>query len=210
MKWLWLFLLLLNAVEAAADVYKCTAADGRTVYTQTPCDEASVPLDLRDTPASVIEGGLRDSEKQLLQGLEQEATPPSAVAAEPGEPPAAEQPYRAQCRGLNIVAFQPYSKTVFEPFQRDLLGGRIYHGASKIQCARVQLELPGYRGRLNISNTAEEIARRLYAQFADGSVAPGEEGSIAEGDNRFSSDKIYAGNFCFGLGRDPITNIDCR
>lgn len=204
-------LLILMAADVGAEVYKCTQADGRTVYRQSPCDEISAPLDLKNTPASVIGGGLRESEKQLLEGLKQEETapPPGPVPVDPVSQ-TRERPFHAQCGDIEIVSFNPYSKTVFEPLQRDLLGGRIDYGANKMQCARVLLELPGYRGRLNQSNTAEEIARRLYAQFDDGSAARGEEGSVAEGDNRFVDDKVYSGNFCFGISRRPIVDIRCR
>lgn len=211
MKWLLLVLLVLTAIGAAAEVYKCTAANGRTVYSQIPCDKQSIPFDLQDTPASVIGGGLRDSEKQLLEGLQQQDALPEEDETAPIAAPAMEQPrYVAQCDGINIIDFRPYSNTVSEPLQRDVLDGRLYYGASKMQCARVETELPGYLGRLNISNTAQEIARRLYAQFADGVTVSGEEGSIAEGDNRFARNKSYSGNFCFGISREPITDLNCR
>lgn len=52
------------SLTAGAEAYKCALPDGRTVYQQAPCDDATKPLDLNTQDTGT--GGLRPSEQEFL------------------------------------------------------------------------------------------------------------------------------------------------
>ncbi len=68
------FLLLgLLAVPAAAQVYKCTEADGSTRYTDTPCDETSTTIRRHAAPPAAASPDERmQKTRRLLDALEAE------------------------------------------------------------------------------------------------------------------------------------------
>jgi hypothetical protein len=209
MKWGIAALLLLSNLETTAAIYKCTEPDGRIRYQQIPCQEHSEELNTQEAPASVVEGGLRESEVRLLEGLEQsQKPPPETTPVEENKPEKSAD--SASCGDIQISNFKAYSKPVAKPFERNVISGRISYGTQRKQCANIQLQLPGYRNRLNISNTANEIARRLIARLADGTARRGEDGLIKDDDNRFARGKTYSGNFCFGTGKVEVIAVGCH
>jgi len=211
-RWITAALLLLSNLVATAAIYKCTEPDGQVSYRQTPCQENSEEMNIQSAPASVIEGGLRESEIRLLEGLQQQQQEQdrSAETTRVNENQPQQPPNIVSCSDIRIIDFKPYSKTVAEPFERDVITGRISYGPQRKQCANIQLQLPGYQNRLNINNTANEIAQRLMARMADGTTRAGEDGLIKDSDNRFSRDKTYSGNFCFSTGKAEVIAVGCR
>lgn len=65
-----LFILLLFTAPLHAAVYKCTDADGTTVYRDTSCPTAGEAMHGSARASTQSAAGLRDGERRLLQRIE--------------------------------------------------------------------------------------------------------------------------------------------
>ena len=64
------FILLLSTAPLHGAVYKCTGADGTTVYRDTSCRTAGEAMPASARASSRPVTGLRDGERQLLERIE--------------------------------------------------------------------------------------------------------------------------------------------
>jgi hypothetical protein len=206
MKYLMLFTFLLLSCQASANVYKCTV-NGETVYQQTPCSEGGGEIEIRRQPsadsASPASPGLRDSEKALLEKLQAESEPP-----EPRQQPRSVVVTNAtrSCSGIEVRSFSPYTVSLSDPYGYRGIDPE-YMGIN--QCARVELKLGWYNGRLRVS-IADEIRPRFYARFTDGSVQAVYSISVDGPDRVSPVDNEFSAKICFGESDYDIEQVGCR
>jgi hypothetical protein len=76
-------LLVLLATPAAAEIYKCTDANGSTRYTDTPCGETSTALKKHSAPpASASPDARTQKTRRLLDAMEAERNQEKQAEAE--------------------------------------------------------------------------------------------------------------------------------
>lgn len=198
-----LAIVALAAPLGHAEVFKCQDAQGQVTLQSSPCP-GGVPLGVDTQPSKKPPPqGLRPAEKQLLEQIHQREQAPKPVPVPPPPPPST--PVRG-CPGIAILAFDPFQRKDTEV---RFIGNFRVQQNKILQCARLEMELSDFFGRLRDS-VAQSLQGRLIATFADGRTAPASKGELSEGPNRFGVSDKARGTFCFGHSEEKIVEIGCQ
>jgi hypothetical protein len=192
-----LLFLMLPISSFGADVFRCPDEDGIR-FTDQPCPDGE-RLDIDPHPGSGG-AGLRPGERELLERLDRRdlLTPPPSPPAAPTD--------LGGCSGIRVLAMEPYSVQVTVV---DWIAGYPYRRRIERQCARFELRLERYFGRLR-DTVAEDLERRLFARLAGGSTVAVESLALEQAPNRFGIRETVTGRACFGAPGTPVQQLGCR
>lgn len=189
-----LLIVTLFPTPADAQVNKCIMPDGRTVYQQEPCqgEGSELRMDTRDTGA----GGLRDSEQQMLDEMEQtedEQQREQAVTAQ-------QEPTTNQCRGFVIRSVSPYTIEHVDKDRRPR--------TREIQCAEVDAEASGFYGKL-LSDVRDQVLDRFEGVLANGGRQTAQTADVS-GPERIGVRSQVRIDICFGVSDHKLSDVVCR
>ncbi len=215
-------LLLGSAISLVnAQVYKCFK-DGEVIYQEAPCDGSGQIMDI---PLSTEPGGFPE-EGEMTGSLPEEVVPrPAGLSDEEvnrivdalqervyAEEEAWQDPGPvASCRGIEIHDVVTYDVGGQTFVRRWPYGGyyrKRYISSGRVQCASLEVRLPGYYGRI-FGSLGDRFAERFVAVFVDGTVRAAETlGNLPEG--RIDTTARYRIELCFGPSEMPIDYVTCE
>jgi hypothetical protein len=216
------FMLLAGMTTVVdAQVYKCFK-DGEIIYQEAPCDgsgqlmdiplQTQRPVPLPDEPVvdTVPEGyeqrrdGLSDEEvNQIVDALQERVYAEEESMLEDGP--------LASCRGIEIHDVLTYDVGGQTFVRRWPYGGyyrKRYISSGRVQCASLEVRLPGYYGNL-FGRMGDRFTSRFIAVFADGTERFADSISdLPEG--RVNTTARYRIDLCFGPSEIPIDYVTCE
>jgi hypothetical protein len=215
--------MLLSGATAVvnAQVYKCFE-DGEVVYQEMPCDgggqlmdiplrtqEGLLPEDEEVTGVTVEEedsqrDGLSDEDVgRIVDALQERVYAEEEVLEEPGP--------LASCRGIDIYDVLTYDVGGQTFVRRWPYGGyyrKRYISTGRVQCASLEVMLPGYYGRI-FGSMGDRFTSRFIAVFADRTARIADTISNLP-DGRVDTTARYRIDFCFGPSEIPIDYVTCE
>ena len=215
--------LLLGGTAAVvnAQVYKCYR-DGEVIYQEVPCDGSG---QLMDIPLSRESGGFPDEEEITTTLPDEDDDQPSGLSDEDvsrivdvlqervyAEEETWEEPGPiASCRGIEIHDVVTYDVGGQTFVRRWPYGGyyrKRYVSSGRVQCASLEVRLPGYYGRI-FRTLDDRFTSRFVAVFIDGTARTAETlGNLPEG--RVDTTARYRIELCFGPSEIPIDYVTCE
>jgi len=218
-----LVLMLLAGMTTVvnAQVYKCFK-DGEILYQETPCDGSGqlmdiplqtqrpgpppeqLPPDIPQAESQERREGLSDVEvNQIVDALQERVYAEEELAQEAGP--------LASCRGIEIHDVLTYDVGGQTFVRRWPYGGyyrKRYVSSGRVQCASLEIKLPGYYGNL-FGRLGDRFTNRFIAVFADGTERVADSISdLPEG--RVNTTARYRIDLCFGPSEIPIDYVTCE
>lgn len=215
--------VLLGSVASLvnAQVYKCFK-DGEVIYQEAPCDGSGQIMDI---PLSTEPGGFPE-EGEMTGTLPEEVVPqPAGLSDEEvnrivdalqerawaEEEAMQESGPLASCSGIEIHDVVTYDVGGQTFVRRWPYGGyyrKRYVSSGRVQCASLEVMLPGYYGRI-FGSMGDRFTNRFVAVFVDGMVRSAETiGNLPEG--RINTTARYRIELCFGPSEIPIDYVTCE
>ncbi|MDX1345309.1 MAG: hypothetical protein R3179_05350 [Sedimenticolaceae bacterium] len=214
-------LLVSVASLVNAQVYKCFK-DGEVIYQEAPCDGSG---QLMDIPLSTQPGGFPEEEEITTTLPDEDDDQPAGLSDEDvrrivdvlqervyAEEEAWQEPGPvASCRGIEIHDVVTYDVGGQTFVRRWPYGGyyrKRYISSGRVQCASLEVRLPGYYGRI-FGSLDDRFTSRFIAVFVDGTVRSAETlGNLPEG--RIDTTARYRIELCFGPSEMPIDYVTCE
>jgi hypothetical protein len=216
-----LMLLAGTTTVVNAQVYKCFE-DGEIIYQESPCDGTG---QLMDIPLQTQLGGalpeeppdrnLQEEGEERRDGLSDEEVN-RIVDALQDRVYAEEEAWQesgplASCRGIEIHDVVTYDVGGQTFVRRWPYGGYYrnrYISSGRVQCASLEVMLPGYYGRI-FDNLDERFTNRFIAVFVDGTARIADTVSSLP-DGRVNTTARYRIDLCFGPSEIPIDYVTCE
>ena len=215
-------LLGCTASVVNAEVYKCFR-DGEVIYQEVPCNGGG---QLMDIPLSTEPGGLREEEKVTGTAPGEDESQPAGLSDEDvnrivdvlqERVYAEEEAWQeapgpiASCRGIeihNVVTYDVGGQTFVRRWPYGGYYRKRYISSGRVQCASLEVRLPGYHGRI-FRTLDDRFMERFIAVFVDGTVRVADTlNNLPEG--RVDTTARYRIDLCFGPSEVPIDYVTCE
>ncbi|MEJ2315323.1 MAG: hypothetical protein P8Y83_00015 [Gammaproteobacteria bacterium] len=216
-----LVLLAGTTTVVSAQVYKCFE-NGEIIYQEAPCDGSGqlmdIPLKTQHGgafPEEPAYGNLQEEGEERRDGLSDEEVNQIVDALQERvyaeEEDMQEIGPLASCRGIEIYDVLTYDVGGQTFVRRWPYGGyyrKRYISSGRVQCASLEIMLPGYYGRI-FENLDERFTHRFIAVFVDGTARIADTVSSLP-DGRVNTTARYRIDLCFGPSEIPIDYVTCE
>ncbi|MEJ2330776.1 MAG: hypothetical protein P8Z33_13180 [Gammaproteobacteria bacterium] len=216
-----LVLLAGTTTVVSAQVYKCFE-NGEIIYQEAPCDGSGqlmdIPLKTQHggaLPEEPAYGNLQEEGEERRDGLSDEEVNQIVDALQERvyaeEESTQEIGPLASCRGIEIYDVLTYDVGGQTFVRRWPYGGyyrKRYISSGRVQCASLEIMLPGYYGRI-FENLDERFTHRFIAVFVDGTARIADTVSSLP-DGRVNTTARYRIDLCFGPSEIPIDYVTCE